>query len=135
MSTDRAPLPVPTVGDARPIVEEFARAARFAAVTATRPVDDLSAQLDADRERLARLRRHALAWRVLPLLVGQPIVTVASLRDVLEVPAMSAQRALGQLAEAGILHEATGRTRNRGWQHLGLLAILDDDAEQVRRSG
>ena len=104
-------------------------------MTATRPVDDLSAQLDADRERLARLRRHALAWRVLPLPVGQPIVTVARLRDVLEVPAMSARRALGQLAEAGILHEATGRTRNRVWQHRGLLAILDDDAEQVRRSG
>ena len=122
-------------GDARPIVEEFARAARFAAVTGTRLVDDLSAQLDEDRERLAGLRRHALAWRVLPLLVGQPIVTAAHLRDVLEVPAMSAQRALAQLAEAGVLHEATGRTRNRVWQHRGLLAILDDYAEQVRRSG
>ena len=57
-------------GDARPIVEEFARAARFAAVTGTRLVAELAAQLEADRERLAGVRRHALAWRVLPLLVG-----------------------------------------------------------------
>jgi Fic family protein len=122
-------------GDARPIVEEFARAARFAAVTGSRLVDDLAAQLEADRERLTGLRRHALAWKVLPLLVGQPIVSAAHLRDVLEVPAMSVQRALAQLSEAGVLEEATGRSRNRVWQHRGILAVLDDYAEQVRRSG
>lgn len=122
-------------GDARPIVEEFARAARFAAVTGTRLVDDLSAQLDEDRERLGGLRRHALAWRVLPLLVGQPIVTAAHLHEALDAPAMSAQRALAQLTEAGVLDEATGRSRNRVWQHRGILAILDDYAEQVRRAG
>jgi Fic family protein len=120
-------------GDARPIVEEFARAARYAAVTGTRLVEDLAAQLEADRERLAGLRRHALAWRVLPLLVGQPIVTAAHLREVLDVPAMSAQRALAQLAGAGVLQEATGRSRNRVWQHRGILAILDAYAAEVRR--
>jgi Fic family protein len=114
-------------------VEEFARAARYAAVTGTRLVEDLAAQLEADRERLAGLRRHALAWRVLPLLVGQPIVTAAHLREVLDVPAMSAQRALAQLAGAGVLQEATGRSRNRVWQHRGILAILDAYAAEVRR--
>ena len=122
-------------GDARPIVEEFARAARFAAVTGTRLVDDLSSQLEADRERLAGIRRHALAWRILPLLVGQPIVGAAHLRDRLEAPSMSVQRALAQLAEVGVLQEATGRSRNRVWQHRGILAVLDDYAEQVRRRG
>ena len=121
-------------GDARPIVEEFARAARFAAVTGTRLVDELAAQLETDRERLAGVRRHALAWRVLPLLVGQPIVNAAHLREVLGVPAMSAQRALAQLTEAGVLQEATGRSRNRVWQHRGILAVLDGCAELVRRS-
>lgn len=48
-------------GDARPIVEEFARAARYAAVTGTALVEDLAAQLEEAREQLAGVRRHALA--------------------------------------------------------------------------
>ena len=70
-----------------------------------------------------------------PLLVGQPIVSAAHLRDRLEAPSMSVQRALAQLAEVGVLQEATGRSRNRVWQHRGILAVLDDYAEQVRRRG
>jgi len=122
-------------GDARPIVEEFASAARFAAVTGTRLVDDLAAQLEEDRERLSGLRRHALAWRILPLLIAQPIVNAAHLREALNVSAMSVQRALAQLTVAGVLQEATGRSRNRVWQHRGILTILDDYAEEVRRAG
>lgn len=122
-------------GDARPIVEQFARAARYAAATGTRLVDALSAQLEEDRGRLAGVRPHALAWKVLPLLIGQPILSAAHLRSTLDVPAMSAQRALAQLTELGVLQEATGRSRNRVWQHPGILALLDDYAAEVRRAG
>ncbi|ATG54711.1 cell filamentation protein Fic [Brachybacterium ginsengisoli] len=122
-------------GDARPIVEQFARAARYAAATGTRLVDALSAQLEEDRGRLTGVRPHALAWKVLPLLIGQPILSAAHLRSTLDVPAMSAQRALAQLTELGVLQEATGRSRNRVWQHPGILALLDDYAAEVRRAG
>ena len=81
------------------------------------------------------MRRHALAWRVLPLLVGQPIVNAAHLRRELDAPAMSVQRALDQLTASGVLQETTGRSRNRVWQHRGILAVLDDYAEQIRRAG
>lgn len=120
-------------GDARAIVEQFSRAARYAAATGTRLVDDLAAQLDASREQLQGVRRHALAWRVLPLLVGQPIVNAAHLQRILGVSAMTAQRALAQLTAAGVLREATGRSRHRVWQHSGILGVLDDYAAQVRR--
>ncbi len=120
-------------GDARAIVEQFSRAARYAAATGTRLVDDLAAQLDASREQLEGVRRHALAWRVLPLLVGQPIVNAAHLQRILGVSAMTAQRALAQLTAAGVLREATGRSRHRVWQHSGILGVLDDYAAQVRR--
>lgn len=122
-------------GDARPVVEQFAQAARYAASTGTRLVDDLAAQLEQDRERLSGVRRHALAWRVLPLLVGQPIVNAAHLQRNLGVTAMTAQRALAQLTATGVLTEATGRSRNRVWQHTGILSVLDDYAAQVRRQG
>ena len=122
-------------GDARPIVEEFARAARYAAVTGTRLVDDLAGQLAEDRERLTGVRRHALAWTVLPRLIGQPIVNAAHIQRTLGVPAMTAQRALAQLTDSGVLQEATGRSRHRVWQHLGILRILDAYAAEVRRAG
>ena len=122
-------------GNARPVVEQFAQAARYAAVTGTQLVDDLAAQLERDRERLAGVRRHALAWRVLPLLVGQPIVNAAHLQRNLGVTAMTAQRALAQLTETGVLTEATGRSRNRVWQHTEILGVLDEYAAQVRRQG
>lgn len=122
-------------GDARPIVEEFARAARYAALTGTQLVDDLSAQLDEDRGRLAGVRRHALAWKVLPVLIGQPIVNAAHLQRTFAVSAMTAQRALAQLTDAGVLQETTGRSRNRVWQHAGILRLLDTYAAQVRREG
>ncbi|MFC0673893.1 Fic family protein [Brachybacterium hainanense] len=122
-------------GDARPVLEQFARAARYAAVTGRGLVEDLSAQLDLSRERLSGLRRHAFAFRLLPLLVAQPIVHAAFVREALGTSAMSAQRALAQLAEAGVLTERTGRSRGRVWQHDGILAVLDAYAEQVRRSG
>lgn len=47
---------------------------------------------------------------------------------------MTAQRALAQLTESGVLQEATGRSRNRVWQHRGILRILDAHAAEVRRS-
>ncbi|MFQ6485468.1 Fic family protein [Brachybacterium epidermidis] len=122
-------------GDARPIVEQFARATRYAAGTGSRLVEDLAAVMAQSRERMAGLRPHATAWRVLPLLIAQPIVDSGYLRQRLEVSAMTAQRALDQLSGAGVLQETTGRSRNRVWQHKGVLAVLDAYAATVRRDG
>ncbi|MEK8226417.1 hypothetical protein NKG05_10635 [Oerskovia sp. M15] len=47
--------------------------------------------------------------------------------------AVTAQRALGQLSDAGVLQERTGRQRNRIWQHDGILAVLDVFAQGIRR--
>lgn len=92
-------------GDARPIVEQFAHAARYAAGTGSRLVEDLAAVMAQSRERMAGLRPHATAWRVLPLLIAQPIVDSGYLRQRLEVSAMTAQRALYQLSGTGVLQE------------------------------
>ena len=46
---------------------------------------------------------------------------------------MTALRALGQLTDAGILQEATGRSRNRVWVQKDVLSILDAYAERARR--
>jgi Fic family protein len=123
-------------GDARPIIERFAEASRFATHSGSVLVDELAAQVDEAREKLAavRLRPQALAWKVLPRLIAQPVVNARYLQDRLGMNAVTAQRTLAQLTEAGVLHERTGMKRNRVWQHTGILTVLDAYAASLRRT-
>ncbi|WP_201847946.1 hypothetical protein [Myceligenerans indicum] len=45
----------------------------------------------------------------------------------------SAQNALSQLTDAGVLEERTGLRRNRVWQHAGIIAVLDHFAQSLIR--
>jgi hypothetical protein len=120
-------------GDAGPIVEQFSAASRYAALSGKRLVDDLAAEQVSARQRLGNLRKQAGAWKVLPHLIGQPVVNTAYLRDQLGMNAMTAGRALDQLTDAGVLREATGLRRNRVWQQPEILSILDEYAASIRR--
>jgi Fic family protein len=121
-------------GDARPIIEQFTRASRYAATTGMRLVDELATQLDYARTKLAGLRPQASAWRVVPHLVAHPVINARYLVDHLGMSDMTAQRALAQLSDTGVLTERTGLQRNRVWQHAGILHVLDAYAQRIRRS-
>lgn len=120
-------------GDAGPIVRRFAAASRFAAVTGRDLVDALAAELLASREALSGVRAHAAAWTVLPRLIGQPVLNARYLVEELGLSMMTAQRTLELLRERGVLVERSGRRRNRVWEHVGVLEVLDDYAERIRR--
>jgi Fic family protein len=121
------------MGDARPIIESFTGAARFAAVTGARLVDELADELDHARVKLWGLRAQSAGWRVLPQLICQPVINSRYLTSRLGVNAVTAQRALTQLADAGVLDETTGFRRNRVWQHTGILRVLDGYAASLMR--
>lgn len=121
-------------GNARPIVEQFSAASRFAATAGTRLIDDLAAQLESSRDRMSGLRPQASAWKVLPLLLSHPVINANFLSSQLGMGAQSAQNALGQLVEAGVLEERTGLRRNRVWQHPGILGVLDHFAQSLIRA-
>lgn len=120
-------------GDAGPIVHSFAQASRFAAVSGWKLVDALAEELRESQEKLAGLRRNALAWSVLPRLVGQPIINARYLKRELGMSDAAAQRAADALVERGVLVERTGLRRNRIWQHPGMLAALDEYAAAIHR--
>jgi Fic family protein len=121
-------------GDAGPIIAEFARASRFAAVSGRQLLDDLSSALDDSRAQLAGIRRDATAWRLLPSLIAQPIITAQYLMRSLGLGEMAALRALTVLTERGVLTELTGHRRNRIFEHTGVLGVLDDYARQIKRA-
>lgn len=120
-------------GDAGPIIRQFSAASRAAAVTGSELVNDLVVQLSKSKELLAGVRSDAAAWRILPILVGQPAVNIRYLTQTLGLGEMASLRAMDLLVERGVLTEGTGRARNRVWQHGGILEALDEYAEQIRR--
>ena len=121
-------------GDAGPIVHRFADASRFAAATGRILVDDLAAQLADARDKLAGIRAHAAVWKVLPRLIGQPIVNTKYLTSELAMNDATVLRALEVLVDRQILVERTGLQRNRIWQHPGILEVLDNYGSTIRRT-
>ncbi|GAB04654.1 Fic family protein [Gordonia amarae] len=121
-------------GDATPIIRIFAYAARFAAATGSRLVDSLVAELDRSSELLNGVRSDAAARRLLPLLIGQPVVNSGYVQQRLGINAPAAQRALRTLTERGVVVERTGYARNRIWEHRGIVGALDEYADTIKRS-
>jgi Fic family protein len=120
-------------GDARPIVECFANASRFAASSGRGLIDSLAAQIGLSRSKLAGIRKDSGVWRVLPYLIAQPIVNAKYLIDHCGMSKVAVGRALRILAENGVVVERTGGKRNMVWEHAGILEVLDDYAEGLRR--
>jgi hypothetical protein len=81
-------------------------------------------------------RKHATVWRVANLLLGQPVVTVSSLVDRLEVTFPSANAAVAVLVDMGVLRPRGQQRRNRAFHahevmnllYTGIDAVLDDVA-------
>lgn len=121
-------------GDATPIVARFADAARFAASVGAALVDSLVDELDRSSQQMVGVRRDAAARRLLPLLIGQPVVNAGYVQQHLGINAAAAQRALRTLVDRDVLAERTGYARNRIWEHSGILDALDSYAEDIRRS-
>lgn len=120
-------------GDAGPIALRFAHAALVAASTGVELIDDLAEALEDARLRLTDVRRDAAAHRVLPLLVGQPIVTSQYLHVTLGLNDVATKRAIDTLVARGVLVETSGRSRGRTWAQPQMLASLDAYARKVRR--
>lgn len=120
-------------GDAGPIIAEFARASRRAAVSGRQLLDHLSDALEDSRAKLTGVRSDAAAWRVLPELVAQPVMTAKHLIGTLGLGEMAALRTLKLLTERRVLREVTGHRRNRIFEHGEILRVLDDYARGAKR--
>jgi Fic family protein len=95
-------------------------------------LDDLqgqwSAQLSASRKR-----RHATVWRIVALLIGQPVLTAKEVARQLNVTFPAANDAIAELVVMDILRTSTAQRRNRVFQahqvlnalHTGMDAVLD----------
>ncbi len=70
-------------------------------------------------------RRDSVAWKVLPILLGHPVVTSSWLQHRLNCTAMTADSALGALENAGIIRQVSAGKRNRVFEATEVLKELD----------
>jgi Fic family protein len=119
-------------GDPSPIVERFAQASFSAVDNGRRLAKDLNTTYESWTARLT-MRKHAVVWRVLPLLLRQPAITSALIQDRTNVSQPAADNAMRQLGEAGIVENASGTQRNIVYVANDVIAALDAFAARARR--
>jgi Fic family protein len=86
---------------------------------------ELFALVAADRARvLAHVGMSVVALRLLELLPRHPVVTVATVMDLVQTTKPTAGRAIELLVNAGVLVETTGKRRDRSYVYEGYLARL-----------
>ena len=92
----------------------------------------LMAMFEEHRQRVATLGRAApSALRALEVMQARPMVTIQTLADELDASFPTASGALEKLVELGIVHETTGKQRNRTYVHSEYLALLDRGTEPL----
>jgi len=105
------------------------------AQTAAGAVDTAHRLLDlfaADAARVQGLGRAAAnALRVFDILRRRPLATIDALAAQTGVAYPTAARAVGALARLGIVHEITGRKRERVFAYTAYLDILNEGADEV----
>lgn len=121
-------------GDPTPIIRQFGRASFAAVGNGRHLVGDLTG-IYADWLRDLRSRQGSAARRILPHLLSQPAVTAKHVQRHLRVSQPAAQRAIDQLAEAGILARVSTGKRDRAWIAREVISALDDFAARAGRRG
>lgn len=119
-------------GNPIPIVQRFVDATFHALDSGRRLVSDLR-DIRESWQTAISVRSDAAAWRLVDLLLSQPVVDSRTVRERLDVSAPTAHSAIAHLVDVGILIEASGQKRDRVWRASEVLEVLDAFAERSRR--
>jgi Fic family protein len=109
-------------------IEQFAAAARSGARLAgayLREVQQLIAAWRAKLSRPAPPRSDAAAWAVIDILPGYPVISAPVAAAVTGRSKPQIYEALEQLEAAGVLTLLSASRRNRGWEAVGMLDLLE----------
>ena len=93
------------------------------AVARARRMQELREQY---RSKLQTARAVARLLQVVDLLFAQPVLTVRQVQAALEVDFPAAQRYVRQLTDVGLLHEVTGKARNRVYRADEVLRVIEE---------
>lgn len=90
----------------------------------------LHALLGTDRQTVINHKSTTIpAVRLFDLLPVHPMITLAKTQELLETTKPTATKAIKALCDAGVLHEITGKQRDRIYAYQGYLKVLAEDTE------
>jgi Fic family protein len=119
-------------GKIEPIVECFAEASFIAVRNGRQLVTDLREIRAGWHERLDR-RSQASVWKVLPIIMRQPVISSQYLQTELDVSAPAADSAIADLVELDIVRQIGNGKRNRVYETPEALEALDAFATRSGR--
>lgn len=120
-------LAVGQKGDWRGWIEFFLRGVTVQAQEALEGANQILDLHDKYRTMLGGRRVPQAALRLIERLFVSPVVSVARLSEIWEMPFPAVQRGVERLMELGILSEMTGQRRNRLYVAHDLLRVLGTD--------
>jgi Fic family protein len=121
-------LDVRTQGDWEGWTTFFLRCVRETAEDGVAAAQRLFALLGRDRHTVAYHESTTIpAVRLFDLLPVHPMVTLSSVMGLLKTTKPTAGKALDALRRAGVLHETTGRKRDRVYAYQAYLKVLTED--------
>lgn len=95
----------------------------------------IHALLGKDRQAVVHHKATTIpAVRLLDLLPEHPMVTLAKTQELLETTKPTANKAIKALCDAGVLHEITGKQRDRVYAYQNYLQVLAEDTDLPSRS-
>lgn len=109
-------------------IEQFAVAAARAAGLASAYLEAVTALMDEWRQQLAAgpaPRSDAAAWALIELLPAHPVITAPVAAAVTQRAKAAIHQAMRQLTDCGVLHPLSESKRNRSWEAVGLLDLLE----------
>jgi Fic family protein len=119
---------VRTKGDWEHWLEFFLTGVRDTAEQAFESAKRILRLIETDRKRIEGFGRSASsALRAFQMIQTHPIISVAALAKSLEVSFPTANAALEQLSNAGIMREITGKERHRVFAYGQYLELLNED--------
>ena len=118
-------------------IEQFAATTATAASLAEQYLDEVKALRDEWRRQLAERpnapREGAAAWAIIDQLTGHPIVTTQLAEELTGRATSAIYVAIDQLTAAGVLSPTSESKRNRSWEAVGLLPIIERlEAGEIR---
>lgn len=119
-------------GDVSPIIRMMVNATFRATHNGRQLARDLEEVEGRWRERF-KARSDSAAWKIVSLAMRQPALTSSVVQREIGVSQQNADRAIGQLVDAGILSPASESRRNRFWVATDVTAALDSFATRARR--
>lgn len=125
---------VRSAGDWEGWTEFFLECVRDSAEDGVDAARRLHALLGTDRQAVVNHKSTTMpAVRLLDLLPEHPMVTLAKTQDLLETTKPTATKAIKALCDAGVLHEITGKQRDRIYAYQAYLKVLAEDTDLPSR--